>query len=86
MQVFLKRDTQIEVRVSIDAAGKVTAVAPVSTENAYLTGLAVSTARQWRFEPAKRNGRPVASEVKLVFPFRPGRGANQPPPLVSPGR
>jgi outer membrane biosynthesis protein TonB len=72
MRSFITRDTNVEVKVSIDAAGKVTHAETLSSGNPYLSKLSANTATLWQFEPAKVNGRNVPSEMKLVFRYRAG--------------
>jgi hypothetical protein len=63
---------QIEVRVSIDASGRVVGAQPVNSKgplNAFVSGLAVNAARLWRFEPARRGAQAVSSETILRFEF-----------------
>jgi hypothetical protein len=62
---------QIQVRVQIDARGKVTNATPIGVTgvNFPLVFVSVRAAQAWQFEPAKMDGRPVASEMDLVFRF-----------------
>jgi TonB family protein len=65
---------QIAVQVSIDATGNVTAAHAAENgdnRNVALAGSAVTAARQWRFQPATLNGKPVPGEYTIVFAFRP---------------
>jgi protein TonB len=63
----------IHVRVSIDAQGKVVSANPMEPVNGFdrrvLANSAVEAAKEWRFEPARRNGVPVASDTVLEFHF-----------------
>lgn len=62
----------VNVKVMIDASGKVVSAAPMDTTSAaekLLAPEAVQAARLWRFEPARRNGLPVSSESMLRFDF-----------------
>ena len=65
------RPVSIEVSVGIDAAGKVTsAQSPAYTGVAgHLTQLAKDAVRSWTFQPARRNGQPIASELVIRFNF-----------------
>ncbi|HEY0565771.1 MAG TPA: TonB family protein [Terriglobales bacterium] len=56
------------VNVEIDASGHVTATRARSG-NPLLIEPAVSAARLWKFEPATRNGKPIASLKTLRFRF-----------------
>jgi Gram-negative bacterial TonB protein C-terminal len=64
----------LDVRVAIDARGRVTSAAPVVKPRkgleTYLAGTAVKAARLWRFEPARENGKPVAGAQTLHFVFQ----------------
>ncbi|HUK17134.1 MAG TPA: energy transducer TonB [Bryobacteraceae bacterium] len=65
-------DVQVDVEVTIDAKGKVTAAHIVSTKGAaaeLLTIEALKAAQLFRFQPAQENGRPVASVTVLTFRF-----------------
>jgi TonB family protein len=63
----------IDVRVRIDAEGRVTSATPVVKQpsglHAYLAGRAVEAARLWRFEPARENGKPVPGTETIHFVF-----------------
>jgi Gram-negative bacterial TonB protein C-terminal len=61
----------VEVKVQIDAAGKVTKAAPVKVNaiNYALVNPAVHAAESWGFDPALENGRPVPSEMIVTFRF-----------------
>jgi hypothetical protein len=64
----------LDVRVQIDARGRVTSAAPVVKPrkglDTYLAGTAVKASRLWRFEPARENGKPVAGSQTLHFVFQ----------------
>jgi hypothetical protein len=69
---MLKKPVSVQIRVTVDAMGRVTAAAPVSTAagiNQYLATSAASSARLWTFKPARRDNTPVPSEVILKFDF-----------------
>lgn len=64
---------QISVQVSIDPAGHVTAARATgngANRDYALADSAVAAARQWRFQPATLNGRPVSAEYTILFAFR----------------
>jgi periplasmic protein TonB len=69
---LLPESISVEIKVEIDAAGKVLNATPVGGLTAMqklLAPQAVQAALLWRFEPARRNGEPVASESLLKFDF-----------------
>ncbi len=60
----------VHVRVKIDAQGAVSEAKVIGeAENPALEWAALDAARKWRFKPASRNGRAVASEVTIPFRF-----------------
>lgn len=62
---------RVMLRVALDAEGRATAVrVEESSGNAELDASAQSTAMQWRFKPALKEGKPVASEVLVPVDFR----------------
>jgi hypothetical protein len=65
-------DLRIPIRVYIDATGQVTGTSSLSTEPVAhrLSVPAIEAARQWRFEPARVEGRNVPSETIVEFFFR----------------
>jgi hypothetical protein len=58
----------VDVKVFIDEAGEVTR-AQMLTKGGDPSGAALSAARQWRFTPARKHDKPVASEMVLHFRF-----------------
>jgi hypothetical protein len=61
---------QVEVLVAIDAKGKVTKVTPVgSAQDFRVVEAATKAASFWQFEPARLNGKAIASEMTLIFRF-----------------
>jgi hypothetical protein len=67
--------TTVIVAASIDERGRVTkAVAdvdPKTSINPFLVGLCVNAAKEWRFKPATRGGRPVSGLYAIQFQFLP---------------
>ena len=65
----------IDVRVRVDTHGRVISATPAtklhSGLESYLGGRAIAAARQWRFEPARENGRAVQGTQTLHFVFQP---------------
>jgi len=64
---------EVQVRVHVDAYGKVVQATPVqrTVANYEFVNSATTAAMTWLFTPAKENGRPVAGEAVLTFKFRP---------------
>jgi hypothetical protein len=69
----IKGTIPVDVRVQIDARGRVVSATPVTKQHPglekYLAGRAVQAARLWRFEPARENGNPVAGSQIIHFTF-----------------
>jgi TonB family protein len=65
-----RRSATVQVLVVISAAGAVTDARAISGPSLF-TEKAVDAARQWTFEPALRDGRPVAAATVLTFNFTP---------------
>jgi periplasmic protein TonB len=71
---LLSGPVSIEIKVEIDTAGMVASATPVGSltgAQKLLAPQAVDAARLWRFQPARKNGEPVASESLLKFDFEP---------------
>jgi TonB family protein len=70
----LRTKTRIQVKVHVDAAGKVVSAEPVggSATTQVPASYVVSAARYWRFEPARRDGVPVPAEVTVNVDFEAG--------------
>ena len=58
------------LRLQIDEAGSVTDAEVLKGLPLGLSEAAVAAARQWRFDPATRDGAPVAAQRNVVVEFR----------------
>jgi TonB family protein len=68
---LISEDVQINVRVEIDATGRVVRAEPVSKgKHDFLTSLALEAARQWRFAPARQASQNVSSSAVVGFQFK----------------
>jgi outer membrane biosynthesis protein TonB len=67
----------VDVKVSINAEGKVGMASAINVSTMaqrILSPSAIQAAMLWRFQPARRDGKPVPSETILKFEFeRPAR-------------
>lgn len=71
---FITKELAVEVLLKIDPAGKVVRAEAQAQKDVYgkaLADIAVQTAKQWTFEPARRNGAATAGDFTVVFRFRP---------------
>src|SRR6185312_15089358 len=66
-----RRHADVVLTVTIDPDGHVSKVDVVESGGADLDEAAIVAARQWTFRPATRDGRPVASRIKMPFHFAP---------------
>ncbi len=62
-------EQKIVVDVSVDAFGQVVSESLVKGLGNRLDKIVLETVRTWRFQPATLNGKPVATEAELIFPF-----------------
>jgi TonB family protein len=76
-----RKHEDVVLLVTVDADGHVSKVDVIESGGADLDEAAVVAARQWTFVPAQRNGKPVASRIKVPFHFAPPAPA---PEIVSP--
>jgi hypothetical protein len=63
----------VEIKVFIDAYGKVRGTEALTQANPILINAARSAAILWAFQPARRQGLNVASEIVLRFKFDPAQ-------------
>jgi TonB family protein len=76
-----RRHADVVLTVTVDVDGHVSAVEVVASGGDDLDQAAIVAARQWTFVPAKRDGAPVASRIRIPFHFAP---PEPPPDLVEP--
>jgi hypothetical protein len=69
--LVVRDPVEIQVKVEINAAGKVTKATPLEVKamNYALVGPAMRAAESWAFDPALENGRPVPSQMIVMFRF-----------------
>jgi hypothetical protein len=69
----IKEPIPIDVWVHVDAHGRVTDAVLATKQHSglesYLAKRAVAAAKQWRFDPAREDGKPVAGTEKIHFLF-----------------
>jgi hypothetical protein len=67
--VPLEKGTDIEMLAKVDRLGNVVNVKVVEG-NRQLADLSADALLRWRFDPARRNGTPVESAMRVRFEFR----------------
>lgn len=76
-----RRHADVVLTVTVDTDGHVSQVTVSQSGGSDLDEAAIVAARQWTFVPAMRNGKAVASRIKVPFHFAPPA---PPPELVEP--
>jgi hypothetical protein len=79
IRATLTAEVEVRLMVKIDAAGRVVRAEPVAPTGPASSALVRATqgaARLWKFAPAMRGDEPIASEMVLVFGYRPVAQAN----------
>ena len=66
------RPGMVLLKIDVDVQGRVTAVAVIESTNILLESSARQAALQWSFEPARRNGHPVAATIVVPVEFTQG--------------
>lgn len=69
---LIRDEVSVRVAINVDPQGKVTDAHSVQAESGVarmLAAPAVQAAKLWQFEPARRDGAPVAGEAVVVFHF-----------------
>ena len=59
----------VVLRVQVSETGEPLVIAVEREARKDLTDAAIAAAKQWKFEPATKDGRPVRGYVTLRFPF-----------------
>ena len=69
-KIAREEEASLKLRLSIDARGRVTAVAPVGpADPAFLEAARRHLMAKWRYKPATEDGRPVASTTVITLRF-----------------
>src|SRR5262245_11563255 len=64
-----RRHADVVLTVTVDAHRHVSAVDVAASGGEELDQAAIVAVRQWTFVPAKRNGQPVPSRIRIPFHF-----------------
>jgi len=63
-------EADVELKIQVDAEGKVIKVEIVKSAGMGFDDEAVKAVRQFRFEPARKDGKNIASEFSYIYRFR----------------
>lgn len=74
----------VVLNVTVDVHGHVSAVDVAQSGGADLDQAAIVAARQWTFEPATRDGKPLAARIRIPFHFAPPDGPVEEVDAVAP--
>jgi TonB family protein len=58
------------VSFTVDVDGKTQDIQVMKASYPYFGSHTVLAVREWKFEPARKNGKPVPMKARLVMPFR----------------
>lgn len=75
---------RVELELTLDATGQVTASEVVSSGGASFDAAALEAAPRLKFSPAMRDGTPIAAEIVFAFQFVPPPPPAAPPPAAPP--
>jgi TonB family protein len=59
----------VVLRVLVSETGQVTEVTVKTAARKDLTDAAIAAAKQWKFEPARKNGVAIRGSAEIRFPF-----------------
>jgi TonB-like protein len=78
LKLLVTKPKTVEVRITIDAGGKVVKAEPVPGQDLHklLIDAALNAARRWQFRPARSNDQAITSEMLLQFNFKPRSNSN----------
>lgn len=72
---------KVVLRVNVDAEGRTSGVSVISSTPAgVFDAVSIAAAQKWTFEPARRDGKPVASALQIPLTF----ALDQPEPAPAP--
>jgi TonB family protein len=74
----------VVLKVVVSETGQPERITVLKSARADLTQAAIEAARQWRFEPARKNGEAVRTTTTIRFPFEGVQFARTPFPALSP--
>jgi len=66
-----------KVEFVVDATGRTTGFTVVTTDDPQLADAVIDAVKQWRFDPARQNGVPVATKVVLPVRIVPAKPASK---------
>jgi TonB family protein len=68
------REVEVQLRITVDAAGAVTEATLVSPVGHGFDEAALEAAHRLRFQPATRDGKPISARIAFVYRFAPPLG------------
>ena len=76
-------EAAVALELSLDAAGNVTQAALLEGAEPF-AARALEAAKAWKFQPATRDGRPIAAKIRFMVRFVPPRDVEEPEPPATP--
>jgi hypothetical protein len=74
-------EATVALELTLTDAGDVTAAVALEGDEPF-TSRAVASAKAWKFEPATRDGKPIAAKIRFLVRFVPPRDVEEPPPAA----
>jgi TonB family protein len=74
VKAMISREIEVQVSLQIDAEGRVISAEATNPDGSLartLGRIAADTARLWRFEPGRQDGKAIASTMTIQFKFGP---------------
>ena len=76
-------EASVALELTLTASGEVTHALAIEGDEPF-AGRAVTSAKAWKFEPATRDGQPIAAKIRFLVRFVPPRDVEEPAALEAP--
>ena len=74
-----KGEASVALELTLSATGEVTKAVPLEGDEPFVSR-AVASAKLWKFQPATRDGKPIAAKIRYLVRFVPPRDEPEPEP------
>ena len=76
-------EASVALELTLDAAGNVTTAALLEGAEPF-AARALEAVKAWKFQPATRDGKPIAAKIRFMVRFVPPRDVEEPEPAATP--